>query len=500
MLGLFGAGFVTILTNPINLLLIFGCVVVGIIFGALPGLSTLAAISICLPLTYGMDLGISIAMLTAIYVGGTSGGLVSSIMLNMPGTAAAIATCFDGRPMALKGEAGRALGIGIFCSFMGSLIGIAVLVFLSPVMAAFTIKFGPWEMFSVTLLSLSLISSLVGKSLTKGLISAIVGVMISTIGMAPIDSARRYIFGITELTAGFTIVPVLVGFYAMSEILLISSRGEGSESTKMITDFKLRGFGFSIAEMAGQAGNIIRSAFVGIGIGILPGIGAATSNIVSYSIAKSSSRYPEKFGTGIIDGLVAPETANNATIGGSLIPLLTLGIPGDGTTALVLAAFMLQGVTPGPLLFDNQAPAIYMIFSAMILASFIMLAVMFFGIKGFIQILKVPMYVLMPVIVVLCIIGAYAVNFTTFDAWALFVFGIIGIVMKKFDIPIPPLILGFILGRPFEANLRRGIQFSNGNVFGFIHHPIALFFFASIVLFFAFSVLRNLRRKSTKNV
>jgi putative tricarboxylic transport membrane protein len=495
MLTLFGAGFAAIFSSPANILLIFLGVVAGIIFGALPGLTTVAALSMFLPITYGMDLGISLAVLTGIYIGGTSGGLVSAILLNIPGTPSSIATCFDGRPLALKGQAGKALGVGIFCSFIGTMVSIAAMIFISPALAALTIKFGPWENFAVTVFALALISSLVGKSLIKGLMSALLGMMIATIGFAPIDGVKRYTFGSIELTSGFTLLPVLVGLYAISEVIA-SSAGSQGKDTSIISDFKIRGLGFSFAEIKTQVGNIIRSCLIGVGIGILPGIGGSTSNLVAYSVTKNSSKYPEKFGTGVIDGVVASETANNATIGGAMIPLLTLGIPGDGSTALLLGGFMLHGITPGPLLFQTQGPAVYMIFAAMILSSFIMMLVMYGGMKGFVQILKIPAYILLPVIVVLCIIGAYAVNFRTFDAWGLVIFGCLGLLMQKFGMPIPPLILGFILGEPFETNLRRGLQYSNGDISDILNHPIALFFFGMLVLFFGFTgIQKKLREK-----
>jgi putative tricarboxylic transport membrane protein len=497
MLELFGAGFAAIFSSPANIPLIALGVVAGIIFGSLPGLTTVAALSMFLPITYGMDLGISLAILTGIYIGGTSGGLVSAILLNIPGTPSSIATCFDGRPLALKGQADKALGVGIFCSFIGTLVSIVAMVFVSPLLADLTIKFGPWENFAVTVFALALISSLVGKSLIKGLISALLGMMIATIGFAPIDGVKRYTFGSVELTSGFTLLPVLVGLYAISEVIASSASHKGKNTT-IITDFKIRGLGFRFAEIKTQIGNIIRSCFIGLGIGILPGIGGSTANLVAYSVVKNSSKYPEKFGTGIIDGVVASESANNATIGGAMIPLLTLGIPGDGSTALLLGGFMLHGITPGPLLFQTQASAVYMIFAAMILSSLIMMVVMYGGMKGFVQILKIPAYILLPVIVILCIIGAYATNFRTFDAWGLVLFGVIGLLMQKFGIPIPPLILGFILGEPFETNLRRGLQYSNGNVFDILNHPIALFFFIMLALFFGFTgIQKKLREKKS---
>jgi putative tricarboxylic transport membrane protein len=493
MMELLG-GFAAILTNPMNFFIVFLGVLVGIIFGALPGLTSVAALSMFLPITFGMDLGIGISMLCGIYIGATSGGLVPSILLNIPGTPASIATCFDGRPMALNGEAGKALGVGIFASFVGTLVGVLVLIFISPPLASVTIRFGPWENFAVTVFAITLIIGLVGKSLTKGLLSALFGMMIATIGLAPIDGARRYTFGMIELTSGLTLVPVLVGLYAMSEVISISGGGNKGKDTSMITNYKIKGLGFKFAELKDQIGVFIRANLVGLGIGVLPGIGPSTSNIVAYTVNKSASKHPEKYGTGIIDGVISSETSNSACCGGCMVPLLTLGIPGDGSTALLLAGFMLHGVTPGPLLFQTQGPAVYMIFASLILSAFILLGTMYWGLKGFIQILRAPAHILMPLVVVLCVIGAYATSFRAFDAWALLIFGIIGLGLQKFQIPIPPLILGFILGEPLETNLRRGLQYSHGNIADILNHPIALMFFGLIILFFAISFIQKRRR------
>jgi putative tricarboxylic transport membrane protein len=328
-----------------------------------------------------------------------------------------------------------------------------------------------------------------------GLISALLGMMIATVGLAPIDGAKRYTFGSIDLTSGFSLLPVLVGLYAISEVIASSSGNEG-KNTSIITDFTIQGLGFSLAELKSQIVNIVRCSFIGLGIGILPGIGGSTANLVAYSVTKNSSKYPEKFGTGVIDGVVASEAANNATIGGAMIPLLTLGIPGDGATALLLGGFMLHGVTPGPLLFQTHGAAVYLIFAAMIFSSFLMMLIMYGGMRGFVQILKIPAHVLLPVIVVLCIIGAYASSSRIFDAWGLVFFGVVGLLMQKFGVPIPPLILGFILGEPFETNLRRGLQYSNGDFLDILNHPIALLFFALLVVFFGLTALqKKLREK-----
>lgn len=493
MLLMLAGGFSTVFLDPLMILANLVGVVFGIIFGALPGLTAVAGISLFLPISYAMKSSMGLSVLTAIYIGGVSGGLISAILLNIPGTPSSIATCFDGRPLALKGEAGKALGVGAFSSFFGTCFGIAAMLIVSPALAALTIRFGPWEYFGVTIMALTLISSLCGKTLIVGLLSAVLGMMVSTVGLAPIDSARRFTFGSVELTSGFGLLSVLVGLYAISEVVSAAAGSSGKDSA-LITDYKMKGLGFTWKEMKAQTQNLLVSALIGLGIGILPGIGGSTSNIVAYSVAKNTSKYPEKFGTGIIDGVVASETANNATIGGAMIPLLTLGIPGDGVTAILLGGFLLHGLQPGPLLFQTNGEVVYSIFASMILATIMMAVIMYMGMRLFVKILKIPSCVLMPVVVVLCCIGAYAINSRIFDVWSLVGFGLAGIVMRKFNVPAPPFILGFILGGAFETNLRRGLDYSNGNFFEIFARPIAVLFLAVTVLSAGFSIVNNFRK------
>ena len=352
MMSLLGQGVLTVVGNPGILLAMFVGVFIGIIFGALPGLTTVACLSMFLPVTYVMSQEMGLSMLTAIYIGGMSGGLVSAILLNIPGTPSSIATCFDGTPMAKKGLAGKALGTGVFASIVGNFIGVLAMIFISPPLAAATLQFGPWENFGVTLFALTLIASLCGKNIYTGLLSAVFGMMFSTIGLDKIDSSQRFTFGFNSLTTGFGLLTVLVGMYAVSEVLKTASSDQ--QEGKVNEDFHMHGLGLTGTEIKSQSWNLLRSSLIGLAIGILPGIGGSTANIIAYSVAKSSSKYPEKFGTGIIDGICASESANNASVGGAMIPLLTLGIPGDGSTALLLGGFMLHGLQPGPLLFQNN--------------------------------------------------------------------------------------------------------------------------------------------------
>lgn len=488
MFSMMLAGFGAVFTDPLSILMVFLGTVVGIIFGALPGLTTVAGLSMFLPVTYAMASGTGLSMLTAIYIGGISGGLISAILLNIPGTPSSIATCFEGSPMAKKGEAGKALGLGVFASLFGTVFGIFFMIILSPTLASLTIKFGPWEYFSVTIFALTLISALCGNSMTKGVLSALFGMMFATVGLSPIDSAKRFTFGSLQLTSGFNLLAVLVGLYAISEVL--STAGSDNPPAKVLT-YKMKGLGFSYKDISGQWFNMIRSSLIGLGIGILPGIGGSTSNLIAYSVAKNSSKYPEKFGTGIPDGIIASESSNNASIGGAMIPLLTLGIPGDGATAILLGGFMLHGMQPGPLLFQTNGSTVYHIFASMILASILMAVVMYAGMRFFVKILKVPSNILLPLIVVLCSIGAYALNNRVFDMWSLLLFGIIGLAMTKVGIPGPPFILGFILQDAFETNLRRGLEYSNGNFMDVFTRPISVLFISLTILSLVVTLLKE---------
>ena len=490
MFELILSGFAAVFADPMSIAMVFLGVMVGINFGALPGLTVVAGLSMFLPVTYVMASNVGLSMLTAIYIGGTSGGLISAILLNIPGTPASIATTFEGAPMAKKGLAGKALGLGVFASLIGTLVGVIVMTLLSPTLAILTLKFGPWEYFSVTFFALTLISALTGKSIVKGLLSALFGMMFATIGLSPIDSAKRYTFGSLQLTSGFHLLVVLVGLYAISEVF---STASAKQQPVKVLSYKMKGLGFTLHDLKGNWGNLLRSSLVGLGIGILPGIGGSTSNIIAYSVAKNSSKHPEKFGTGIPDGIIASESSNNASIGGAMIPLLTLGIPGDGATAILLGGFMLHGMVPGPLLFQQNGDLVYNIFGSMMLGTIFMAVLMWAGMRMFVQILKVPTHILVPLIVVLCSIGAYALGNRVFDMWGLLLFGVIGLMMSRFKIPVPPFILGFILEGALETNLRRGLEYSNGNFWEVFTRPISGLFLLLTVLSFATTLIKQYR-------
>lgn len=489
-------GFASVI-DPMVILFIFIGVFVGIIFGSIPGLTATMAIVMFLPMTYVMSPIQGVATLIALYIGGISGGLIAAILLNIPGTPSSIATCFDGCPMAKKGEAGKALGTGVVFSFFGTIIGIIVLALAAPVIAAVAIKFGPYEYSTLSLCALSLVISLTGKDLVKGLISGLLGIMFATVGLAPVDSAKRFTLGMSELTSGLALLTLLIGLFAVTEV--IKAAEEVRNPFKAQVQYKnvsIKGFGFSLKEGLAQKWNLLRSSVIGIVIGILPGIGGAISGMLSYTAAKNQSKHPEKFGTGIMDGIVASESANNAGIGGAMIPMLTLGIPGDAATAMLLGGLMVHQIAPGPLIFEKNGIEVYGIYGAMFIAAIAMLIFELFGIKVFIKVLKLQKYWLMPIIMMLCIVGAIGNANRVFDVWIVLAFGVIGFLMIKSNLPHVPMILGFILGPIFELNLRQAVQHYLIDPMDVFSHPIAIGFF----LFTIFVVFYSLRRQKKESM
>lgn len=476
----------TLVMNPVCLGLILLGVIVGIIFGSIPGLSATMAVVLFLPMSFGMTPMNGISLLVGLYLGGISGGLISAILLKIPGTPSSIATVFDGGPMADKGEAGKALGVGILFSFIGGLVSIFALMFVSPFLAAVTLKFTPVEYFAIAVFSLTIIASLSGDSMLNGLLSGLFGIVLSLVGMAPIDALTRFTFGQYQLLSGFDIVVILIGLFAVTDIVKAGFERRHLADKMTKTPYQLKGFGITWNEFKGQIVNTIRSSLIGIGIGILPGIGGSTAGLISYTAEKNSSKYPEKFGTGVIDGVIASETSNNAVIGGSLIPLLTMGIPGNTVTAIFLGGLTIHGISPGPLIFQKSGKYVYGIFIALIVANIFMLIVERGFLKSFVKLLDIPKHILLPIIMVCCVVGAYSSNSRVYDVWCVLLFGLLGLLFKKLKVPTTPLIIGFILGKMAEENLRRALMASAGDWSVFVTRPISLVFLlialASVIL------------------
>lgn len=496
MLELIQSGFLSIF-NIETMVIVFIGVALGLMFGAIPGLTAVMAIAICLPITFGMTPVNGLSLLMGLYIGGVSGGFIPSVLLNIPGTPASIASTFDGYPMAQKGEAGRAFALTIVFSFLAGLLSLLLLIFISPVLASIAIQLSPFEYFAITVFALTMITSLSDGSMLKGLIAGMLGISLATIGFAPIDSYPRFTFGLSELEAGFNVLPVLIGLFAITEILKTSSE-RGQINTKSIqTAYHLKDLGLSFSDFFKQKWNWLRSTIIGVTVGILPGLGGSAANIISYVTAKNQSNHPETFGKGEPAGVVAAESSNNAAIGGALVPLLSIGIPGDGVTALLLGGLMLHGLNPGPLLFEQNGEVMYGIFAALLLANVFMALLLIIGMRFFIRVLHVPRHVLLPIIVVLCVIGAFGVNNRLFDAIVLVLCGVVGYMFTKLKFPVMPIVLGFILGPILEINLRRGLMHSNGDFLPFVTSPIAAAFLLLAAGSFLMAIRKNRKRSAT---
>ncbi len=477
--------------SPISLAFMVAGVAIGIIFGSIPGLSASMAVALMLPLTFSMGPTLGMNMLVAVYIGGISGGCISAILLNMPGTASSIATTFDGHPMAMKGEAMKALGIAIFFSFLGSEFSFIILSFFAPKLADIALKFTPAENFGICFFALTMVAVLSSGNMVKGLLAGLFGLVFALVGMAPIDGTPRFTFGSASLMGGFNTLTTLIGIFAVADILG-SAEEMNKQGGRIIPINKVKGFGFSMKEFISFIPNAIRSALIGTGIGILPGIGGSTSGMLAYVTARNMSKNSEEFGKGNPEGIVATETANNATIGGALIPLLVLGIPGDGVTAMMLGGFLIHGLAAGPLLFVKNADVVYGIFAACIVCALIMLIVEWTCIKGFVQVLKVPKHILLPLILVLCAVGAYAANNRIFDVQSIVLFGIVGYLYKKFKLPTTPFVLCFLVGNMTETYLRRGIM-TYKSFSAFFTRPIFDIFFFVAIGVLAWSVFKAIR-------
>lgn len=481
------------LLSPTVLLTLVAGVFGGLVIGAIPGLTSTMAVGLLVPVTFGMDVRLGLAMLVAVYVGAISGGLVSATLLNIPGTPSSVATTFDAYPMAKRGEAGRALGFGIFASFVGGTISAIALAVIAPQLARFAIKFSPYEYFTMVIFTLTCIGVVSKGSTLKGLIAGCLGLVLSMVGTSPTDSVTRFTFGFTQLEAGFAELPVLIGMFAVTQILR-DIKDINRPFELLNTTFRVRDFLQVVRETGRSVGNFIRSSIIGIVIGILPGVGPGLSNIVSYAQARAASKNPETFGQGNPDGIIASETANNASTGGAMIPLLTLGIPGDATTLMMLGAFMIHGLQPGPLLFRDSWPLVFSIIVTFFLCNFLMLIIQTVCIRFFIKCLLVPRYLLYPAILVMCTVGCYALNSRMFDVWTFVCFGLLGYAMSETGFPLLPLILGLILGRMAEHQFRIAMALSNNSLLPFVTRPVSALLLLAAVLSLVLPPLAELRR------
>ena len=480
--------------HPYPLFLIFAGTVWGIAVGCIPGFTITMGVALILPLTFGMTSIQGLSIMLGVLVGGLAGGQISGILLGIPGTPSSIATVFDGHPMAKKGGPGNALCLGVWSSFFGGLIGFLMLLFFMPPLANIALKFGPWEFFSLIIFGLTIIASLSGKSLTKGIIAGLLGLISATFGCDPITGIPRFTFNLPQLAGGFSFLPVLIGLFAFSQLMGSLEIREQISSGLILTS----NFGFSsikaIKTIFRQPFNLIRSSLIGIFVGALPGAGGSISNIMSYDQALKASKTPEKFGTGVPAGVIASEAANNGTGGGGLIPTMALGIPGDAIQAVLMGALILHGIQPGPLLIVEFPGLVYGVFVAFFIAHFFMLFVQLYGIKLFVRLITVPLYILVPSILVFCAVGSFSIQNRFFDIWVLLIFGVLGYLMLKFKFPLAPMILGVILGPMAETEFRRAFQTSDDYTL-FFTRPISLAFLILSVISILYPLYQKYREK-----
>jgi len=467
---------------PYPLFLIAIGTLLGIICGAIPGFTVTLGVVLALPFTFGMDPINGFALMIGVFIGGFSGGLISGILLGIPGTPASICTTFDGHPMAKNGEAGRALGLGVISSFFGTVISAVVLTTIGPIVARQSLKFGPWEITALVVFALSLIASLSDRSTLKGLIAGCLGLLLATVGIDTFGMVR-FSFGVSALTTGFHMLTVLIGLFAFSQLLKSFEQLKRQQETGELAEYKHLKIPYKkiLTDLKNQWFNVIRSSLIGTFIGALPAAGGDVANFVSYDQAKKMSKYPHKFGTGVPDGVIAAECANNGTAGGAFIPTLALGIPGDMPQAVMMGALILHGITPGPLLFQQQPRLVFSIYAACFIAAFFIIFWQFLCTRVFFRLSRVPQEYLAPVVLMLCSVGVFSLDNRVFDMWVLWIFGIVGYLMDKAEVPLAPIILGFILGPKMEAEFIRAWELSP-SLTPFITRPISAFFIAGAVI------------------
>ncbi len=468
----------------------------GVTVGAIPGLTGAMVISLTLPLTFSMETSDALILLVSMYVGSISGGLITATLLRMPGTPASIMTTLDGYPMAQQGKPGRALGLGVSASFVGGMVSWVFLVSLAQPMAVLSVRLGPFEFFSLVLMALVLIASVSGKSVAKGLFSGFLGMLTAMPGTSPASGKLRLTFGFEELNDGFKLLPVLIGLFAVNQIITdILNLGKKSESIAM----SYQGLVLKFQDWKKHFGNMMRSSLIGTWIGILPGIGANIASVLAYTTARRFSKNREEFGHGSEEGIVASEAANNATVGGALVPLVSLGIPGSVIDAILLGAMVIHNLQPGPLLFRDNPEVVYVILATVLVANCFMFVFMLGGARFLSQLMYVPREYLIPVILVFCVVGSYALSNVYFDVWVMLVFGFVGFGLEKAKIPLAPFVIGFVLAPIAEKYLAEGLTESGGSYLPLVMRPVSLVFFLISVALLVWPIWSRWKRSTTEN-
>lgn len=471
------------LTAPLNLLLLAAGVLAGLLVGAIPGFSITMAVVIVLPFTYGMDTTPGLAIMLGVMVGGVSGGLVSAMLLGIPGTPASIATTFDGLPLVRSGKQGFALGLGLWASVIGGIISGCVLFLVAPPLGRIGLEIGPWAYFSLILFALTITASLSSGNMIKGLIAACMGLLATAVGEDQVNGISRLTFGNSDLNGGFAYLPILIGVFAFSQLLSDMpdrSSARRSLSAEGTGDLKIPHMQ-ALRTVFRNWALTLRSTATGIFIGVLPAAGASISNLIAYDQAKKNSKTPERFGKGAEEGIIAPEAANNATMGGALMVLVSLGIPGDAAAAAVLAALLVHDVAPSPTFMSERPDIVYIILLAFVIGHIFVLLLQSVALRLFVRAVAVPLYILAAVILLYTGMGVFAINNTMFDVWTMFIFGIVGYLMVRFGFPLAPLILGTVLGPIGEVNLIRAMSISSDATL-FITKPWSLLFLVMAAL------------------
>lgn len=489
--GNLAMGFGTIANIQSVLFILLG-VIVGILGGAIPGISPSMAVALLLPITYSLSPITAMVMLMGIYIGANYGGSITAVAINTPGTPSATVTAFDGYPMLKNGKAGEAMGISLWSSVIGGLIGTLILIFFSVPLSQVALKFWPSEYFALCIMGLTTVATLGGKHWEKALVTCVFGLLLNTMGLDPTFGIKRFTFGVTKLFDGFEMVPVLIGLFALGEVLNnLEHYKAGQKSAREKVDYKLP----KLRYYWKLKFSILRSGLIGCIIGIFPGAGGTIASFLAYDVEKRMGKHPEEFGKGAPEGVAAAEASNSGSVGGAMVPLLTLGIPGSSTAAVLLSALMIHNLNPGPKLFTDEPALVYGLFASMFIANALMIFVGTYGAKIWVRVGYVKKTILYPLIFAFAILGSYAIKKSMFDVGTCLAFGLIGWMMKKFDYPASPLVLGIVLGKLIETNYVQTLMVTGP--IGFIQRPLTVILFVVSIAAIAYPIIAG-RRKEKK--
>ncbi|MGB3313701.1 MAG: tripartite tricarboxylate transporter permease [Albidovulum sp.] len=471
-----------------NMVAIFVGVAFGVFMGAVPGLTGTMGIALVIPLTYGFTPITAFALLLGTYKGALFSGSIPAILINTPGTPAAAATVLDGYPLTRMGRGGEAMGMALWSSVIGDVISTIALIFGALLLAQLATKFGPPEFAMLVLFSLTIVAGVSGDSMIKGLIAAAVGFIFGTVGLDPMMATPRFTFGELSMLNGVSLMAMLIGLFAVSELFIQAEAVAGTMSNVIVPKAQIKW-----SKIRESLPTILRGSAIGIVLGSIPGLGATPSAFLSYSEAKRASKTPEEFGKGSLDGVAAAESANNATAGGALIPLMALGVPGDVVTAVLLGAFLIHGLAPGPQLFAENLDLVYAIFIALLIAALMLPVIGLAAIRLFSKIVMIPRYVLYPIIAILCLLGVFGFNSSPTDLWVMLGFGILGYAMRKLAFPLAPMMIGFVLEPIGEQSVRQALTISSGEWSVFVSTPISVLFLLLTLLSVGFITRRTLK-------